>query len=192
MMIPIQELLSWEAPYGDKCPDHLVMLSIMKGELPEKPKHYGDPLIFYKLWALCNSCWSDTSSRPTGYQLMAHLAFINSKPSIYAFQFCQMTSSFGQVKFSLITRLFLIRWRRGAEMWMDHLAKLRFLLQVRDIVSRHFFCTQFDMFQSLLNAMPFTLRSSILTDSVHQYKPITFIVYATFFPFHCLCIAYCS
>ena len=139
MTIPIQELLSWEAPYGDKCPDHLVMLSIMKGELPEKPKHYGDPLIFYKLWALCNSCWSDTSSRPTGYQLMAHLAFINSKPSIYAFGFCQMTSSFGQVKFSLITRLFLIRWRRGAEKWMDHLAKLRFLLQVRDIVSRHFF-----------------------------------------------------
>ncbi|KLO05396.1 kinase-like protein [Schizopora paradoxa] len=73
------ELLSWEVPYGKKRPEPFVMLSIMNGELPERPEQHGDPLIFYKLWALCNSCWLDASSRPTGYQIMAHLAFINSK-----------------------------------------------------------------------------------------------------------------
>ncbi len=63
-------------PYSDKRADHMVMLAIMGGELPEKPEESGDPRIFEDIWGFCGRCWSDSLSRPSANESMEHLTDI--------------------------------------------------------------------------------------------------------------------
>ncbi len=55
----------------------MVMLSIMNGELPEKPDSCGNPFIFSKLWALCDSCWSSLRPGLPRTRFMAYLASVS-------------------------------------------------------------------------------------------------------------------
>ncbi len=56
----------------------MVMLAIMRGELPDKPEETGDTGIFEGIWGLCGRCWSDDSFkfRPTAVESMAILTDI--------------------------------------------------------------------------------------------------------------------
>jgi len=66
------ELLTWKIPYFDKRGDHLVMLAIMNGLLPDQvdSDETDNPHIFRWIWDCCNACWRhDHMIRPTAVQL---------------------------------------------------------------------------------------------------------------------------
>lgn len=70
----IYELLSWKAPYWAK-PNYIhVVMTIVNGELPEKPAEGADLSVFDDLWTLSQSCWYESSLRPTAGQLVDRLS----------------------------------------------------------------------------------------------------------------------
>ncbi len=51
------------------------MRAITDGKLPVKPglDEIGDPRIFEGLWRLCNTCWSESSLRPSATTILSSL-----------------------------------------------------------------------------------------------------------------------
>ncbi|KLO13881.1 kinase-like protein [Schizopora paradoxa] len=71
----IYELLSWEFPYENKRNDALVTITIMNGEVPEKPVPPSghEPSIFDPLWTVASSCWAHRNSRPTAREVTNYI-----------------------------------------------------------------------------------------------------------------------